>query len=145
MNFMHSHAESIFCTLFILSISKQSSVSGWAFDHPSPLESTNWRWHSRHHSPYKLYIFFRNIVQTQTLTNTHAHSSLWIHTQPYLWAPPRDWAGKSSRLTKSPQALHCQRERRLPLKAQTPLNSRKFAPTGSRTQDLKCYWGSCNH
>jgi len=35
--------------------------------------------------------------------------------------------------------LRCRREHRLPLKAQTPLNPRKFAPTGSRTQDLSCY------
>jgi hypothetical protein len=47
-----------------------------------------------------------------------------------------DCAGKSSRLTKSPQAPRCRRERRLPLKAQTPLNPNKFAPTGSRTQAL---------
>jgi hypothetical protein len=33
----------------------------------------------------------------------------------------------------------CRRERRLPLKAPTLLNSRKFAPTGSRTQNLRCY------
>jgi hypothetical protein len=56
-----------------------------------------------------------------------------------------DSAGKSSRLTKSPQAPRCRQERRLPLKGQTPLNPEKFAPTGSRTQDLRCYRGSCNH
>jgi hypothetical protein len=33
--------------------------------------------------------------------------------------------------------------RRLPLKAQTPLNPDKFAPTGSRTQELRCYLSWC--
>jgi hypothetical protein len=42
-----------------------------------------------------------------------------------------DWAGKSSRLTKSLQAPRCRQERRLPLKAQTPLNFEKFAFMGS--------------
>jgi hypothetical protein len=51
----------------------------------------------------------------------------------------------SAGLTRSPQAPHCRRERRLPLKALTPLNSEKFALTGSRTQDLRCYRCSCNH
>jgi hypothetical protein len=46
---------------------------------------------------------------------------------------------------QSPQTPRCRRERRLPLKAQTPLNHEKFAPTGSRTQDLRCFRGSCNH
>jgi hypothetical protein len=46
------------------------------------------------------------------------------------------------RLAKSPQTPPCRREHRLPLKAQTLLNLEKFAPTGSRTQDLRCYRGS---
>jgi hypothetical protein len=70
----------------------------------------------------------------------HRRHSQRTHTHPY-----GDCAGKSTRLTKSPQAPRCQRERRLPLKAQTPLNPEKFAPTRSRTQNLRCYRGSCNH
>jgi hypothetical protein len=50
-------------------------------------------------------------------------------------------------LTKSPWAPRCRRERRLPLKAQTSLNPKKFnpTPTGSRTQDLRCYRDFYNH
>jgi hypothetical protein len=66
------------------------------------------------------------------------------HTNPTPRSIFEDWVGKSSRLTKSPHAPRCRRERRLPLKAQTLLNFEKFAPTGSRTQDLRCYRDSCN-
>jgi hypothetical protein len=48
---------------------------------------------------------------------------------------------KSSKLMKSRQALYCRRERRLPLKAQTPLNPKKSLPK-SRIQVLRCYQGS---
>jgi hypothetical protein len=69
-------------------------------------------------------LFFPFFRITQYIRDTHN-----IHTH-----------GKSSRLTKSPRAPHYRWERHLPLKAQTPLNPEKFAPTGSRTQDLRCYW-----
>jgi hypothetical protein len=53
-----------------------------------------------------------------------------VHTHPYehtrVNPTPRnifqDWADKSSRLTKSPEASRCRLERHLPLKAQAPLN-----------------------
>jgi hypothetical protein len=77
--------------------------------------------------------------------HTHTHPYEYTHANPTPRSIFEDCAGKSSRLTKSPQAPRCRRERRLPLKAQTPLNPEKFAPTGSRTQDLRCYRGSCNH
>jgi hypothetical protein len=75
-------------------------------------------------------------------TVLHWRHSQRPHTHPYYEhtranPTPRsifeDWVDKSSRFTKSPQASHCQRECRQPLKAQTPLNLEKFAPTGSRT------------
>jgi hypothetical protein len=75
----------------------------------------------------------------------HTHPYEYTHTNHTSRSIFEDGAGKSSRLTKSPQTSRCRRERRLPLKAQTPLNLEKFALTGSRTQDLRCYWGSCNH
>jgi hypothetical protein len=76
---------------------------------------------------------------------THTHPYEYTHANPTPRSIFEDCAGKSSRLTKSPQAPRCRRERRLPLKAQTPLNPEKFAPTGSRTQNPRCYRGSCNH
>jgi hypothetical protein len=84
---------------------------------------------------------------TQYIGDTHnARSPLWIHARkPYPSSIFEDCADKSSRLTKSPQAPRCRRERHLPLKAQMPLNPEKFAPTGSWTQNLRCYRGSCNH
>ena len=79
---------------------------------------------------------FRNTVQT----HAHKHASIFItmntHATLPLWAPPRDWAGKSSRLTKSPQALRCRRERRLPLKAQTSLNPENSLPRGVEPRTL---------
>jgi hypothetical protein len=66
-------------------------------------------------------------------------------TQTLLLGASSKTADKSSRLTKSPPTSRYRRERRLPLKAQTPLNPEKFAPTRSRTHDLRCYRGSCNH
>jgi hypothetical protein len=89
-------------------------------------------------------IFFRKYT-------IHQRRSQRTHTHPYEYTTPtptsifEDCAGKSSRLTKSPQAHRCRRERRLSLKAQTPLNPEKFAPTRSQTQDLRCYRGTCNH
>jgi hypothetical protein len=83
----------------------------------------------------------------------HQGHSQHMHTHPYEHrrANPtarsifEDWAGKSSQLSKSPQAPRCRQERHLPLKTQTPLNLEKFALIGSRTQDLRCYQSSCNH
>jgi hypothetical protein len=83
----------------------------------------------------------------------HRRHSQRTHTHPYEYThanhTPRsifdDCAGKSSRLTKLPQAPRCRRERRLPLKVQTPLNHEKFAPTRSRTQDMRYYRSSYNH
>jgi hypothetical protein len=92
------------------------------------------------------YNFFLNYtIHRRHSQRTHTNPYEYTHANPTLRSIFEDYAGKSSRLTKSPQAPRCQRERRLPLKAQTPLNPEKFAPTGSRTQDLRCYRGSCNH
>jgi hypothetical protein len=93
-------------------------------------------------------VFLKKI--TQYIENTHNARTLnyiyeYMHVNHTLMSIFENCAGKSSRLTKSPQTLHCRRERRLPLKAQTSLNSEKFAPTGNRTQDLRCYRSSCNH
>jgi hypothetical protein len=74
-------------------------------------------------------IFF--FVITQYIGDTHYARTLIPNPTPGCIFEDR--AGKSSGLTKSPQAPRCRRERRLPLKAQTPLNPEKFAPTGSRT------------
>ena len=56
---------------------------------------------------------------TQTLT-TYAYSHPYEHTyaKPTPTSIFKDSAGKSSRLTKSPQAPRCRRERRLSLNAQ---------------------------
>jgi hypothetical protein len=80
-----------------------------------------------------------------TLLLEQTISGEYTHANPIPRSIFEDCADKSSRLTKSPQAPRCRRERRLPLKAQTTLKLEKFAPTRSRTQDLMCYRGSCNH
>jgi hypothetical protein len=90
------------------------------------------------------FLFFSNYT-IETLKTTHTHPYEYTHANPTPKSIFEDCVGKSSRLTKSPQAPRCRRKRRLPLKAQTPLNPEKFAPTRSRTQDLRCYRGSCNH
>jgi hypothetical protein len=77
--------------------------------------------------------------------HTHTCPYEYMHTNPTRRSIFEDYDDKSSRLMKSPQVPHCRRERRLPLKAQTPLNLEKFAPTRSQTQDLRCYRGSCNY
>jgi hypothetical protein len=92
------------------------------------------------------WLFFSNYtIHRRHSQHTHTHPYEYTHANPTPRSIFEDYASKSSRLTKSPQASRCRRERRLPLKAQMPLNSEKFAPTGSRTQDLRCYRGSCNH
>jgi hypothetical protein len=91
-------------------------------------------------------IFFANYtIHRKHSQRTHTHTYEDTHANPAPRSIFEDCAGKSSRLTKSPQTPRCRRERRLPLKAQTPLNPEKFASTGSGTQDLRCYRGSCNH
>jgi hypothetical protein len=93
----------------------------------------------------KEYFFANYTIHRRHSQRTHTHPYEYTHANPTPRSIFEDCAGKSSRLTKSPQTPRCRRERRLPLKAQTPLNPEKFAPTGSRTQDLRCYRGSCNH
>jgi hypothetical protein len=97
-------------------------------------------------TPSLLSLFFANYtIHRRHPQRTHTHPYEYTHANPTPRSIFEDCAGKSSRLTKSPQAPRCRRERRLPLNAQSPLNPEKFAPMGSRTQDLRCYQGSCNH
>jgi hypothetical protein len=80
------------------------------------------------------------IVQWETCNERPVGSLLY--KKFLICADTRSLAGA---LPTSKDPPRCRRERRLPLKAQTPLNPEKFAPTWSRTQDLRCYRGSCNH
>jgi hypothetical protein len=91
------------------------------------------------------YFFSNYTLHQRNSQYAHTHPYEYIHANPTHRSIFGDCVGKFSRLTKSPQASHCRRERRLPLKAQTSLNPEKFAPTRSRTQDLRCYRSSCNH
>jgi hypothetical protein len=82
--------------------------------------------------------FFSNYkIHRRRSQRTHTHPYEYTYAKSILRSIFEDCAGKSSRLTKSPQTSRCRRERRLPLKAQTPLNPEKFAPTrvGPRTWD----------
>jgi hypothetical protein len=92
-----------------------------------------------------IFFFANYTIHRRHSQHTYTNPYEYTHANPTPRSIFEDCAGKSSRLTKSPQAPRCRRERRLPLKAQMPLNPEKFAPTGSRTQDLRCYRGSCNH
>lgn len=67
----------------------------------------------------------------------HAHTYTYERTHTKLTHVSifEDWSDKSSRLTKSHKVLCCWRERRVPLKNTTSLNSRKFTPMGSWIQD----------
>jgi hypothetical protein len=95
---------------------------------------------------HRLFFIFANYtIHRSHSQRMYTHSYEYTHANPTPRSIFEYCVGKSSRLTKSPQARRCRRERRLPLKAQTPLNPEKFAPTGSRTQDLRCYRGFCNH
>jgi hypothetical protein len=89
------------------------------------------------------YFFSNYTLHQRHSQHAHTHPYEYIHVNPTHRSIFGDCVGKSSRLTKSPQAPHCRRERRLPLKAQTSLNSEKFASTRSRTQDLRGYRSSC--
>jgi hypothetical protein len=65
------------------------------------------------------FFFLRNSVQTQALTYTRIHSTLWTHARtPYPYSKPADWVLK---LMKSPQALCYWWKRRLPLKEYSAL------------------------
>jgi hypothetical protein len=96
---------------------------------------------------FQQYFFFfaYYTIHQRHSQHTHTHPYEYTHANLTPMSIFEYYAGKSSRLTKSPQASRCLRERRLPLKAQTLLNPEKLAPTGSRTQDLRCYQSSCNH
>jgi hypothetical protein len=83
--------------------------------------------------------FFRITQYNEDTHNARTLIPMDTRTQTLpLWSSSKT-AGKSSRLTKSPQTPCCRWERRLPLKAQTPLNPEKFVLTGNRIQDLRCY------
>jgi hypothetical protein len=104
-----------------------------------PANPQDWRSHHRRLAVDE------NVAYHWQPQRTHTHPYKYTHANHTLRSIFEDCAGKSSRLTKSPQASRCRRERRLPLKAQTPLNPEKFALTENRTQDLRCYRSSCNH
>jgi hypothetical protein len=59
---------------------------------------------------------------------THTHPYEHIGANPTHMSIFEDWAGKFSRLMKSPQTSRCRQERRLPLKEQTLLDPQKFTP-----------------
>jgi hypothetical protein len=100
----------------------------------------------RHFSFLFFSFFFANYtIHQRHSQRTHTHPYKYTHANPTPSSIFEDCAGKSSRLTKSPQPPRCRRERHLPLKAQTTLNPNKFPPTGCRTQELRCYQCSCNH
>ena len=64
-------------------------------------------------------IFFRSHNTTPTLTmHEHSHSYKHTYTNHIPMSIFENWAGKFSRLAKSPQAPRCRRERRLPLNTQ---------------------------
>jgi hypothetical protein len=76
----------------------------------------------------------RTLISTKTRTQTlPLGASLKI-----VPANPQDWRSHHRRLAVDGNVAY-------PLKAQTLLNPEKFAPTGSRTQDLRCYRDSYNH
>ena len=80
------------------------------------------------------FFFFLKHSTTQTLTYTCTHSPLWTHTRtpyPYEHLRNTESAGRVLRLTKSPRAPRCRRERRLPLKNippkwETPTSNLRF-------------------
>jgi hypothetical protein len=89
---------------------------------------------------------FRIFFSTYTIhrrhsQRTHTHPYEYMHANTTLRSIFKDCAAKSLRLTKSPQASCCRRGRRLPMKAQTPLNPEKSTPRGvePRTWELLCY------
>jgi hypothetical protein len=96
------------------------------------------RMHTRRLAIY-IFFFSNYTVHRRHLQHTHTHPYEYTHVNPTPRSIFEDCASKPSRLTKSPQASRCRRERHLPLKAQTTLNPEKFALTESRTQDLRCY------
>jgi hypothetical protein len=81
-------------------------------------------------------LFSNYTIHWRHSQHTHTHPYEYTYVNPTPVSIFKDCAGIFSRLTKSPHAPRCRRERRLPLKAKTPLNPEKFTPTGSRTQDL---------
>jgi hypothetical protein len=77
----------------------------------------------------KTFLFFSNYtIHRRHSQRTHTHPYEYTHANHTPRSIFEDCAGKSSRLTKSPQASRCRRERRLPLKAQTPLNPENSLP-----------------
>ena len=66
---------------------------------------------------HEFFLRLHGTIQTLTM---HAHSHLYEHTyaNPTPMSIFEDRASKFLRLTKSPQAPRCRRERRLPLNAQ---------------------------
>jgi hypothetical protein len=59
---------------------------------------------------FLIWPFFFELHNTSETVTTHAHSSLWIEANPTPRSIFEDCAGKSSRLTKLPQAPRCRRE-----------------------------------
>ena len=87
-------------------------AGAWTYP-PCLLEWCHWA--AQHIGFGQISFFFKLRSTTQTLTK-HAHSH--PYTNPTPMSIFEDWAGKSLKLTRSPQTPRCRRERRLPLNAQ---------------------------
>jgi hypothetical protein len=99
--------------------------------HTIPYLSTGLMWiRSNINEPTSIIFFSNYTIHRRHSQRMHTHPYEYTHTNPTPRSIFEDCTGKFSRLTKSPQTPRCRRERRLPLKAQTPLNPEKFAPRG---------------
>jgi hypothetical protein len=98
---------------------------------------TSWCKRRRYQSQICCGVFFANYtIHRRHLQRTHTHPYEYTHANPTPRSIFEGCAGKSSRLTKSPQAPRCRRERRLPLKAQASLNPENSLPRGVLSSEL---------
>jgi hypothetical protein len=86
----------------------------------------------------QIHTFFCELHNTSETQRTHTHPYEYRHANPTPRSILEDYR-QILKIAEVTTDASLSTGRRLPLKAQTPLNADKFAPTGSRTQELRCY------
>ncbi len=92
-----------------------------------------------------VFFFFNYTVQRRHSQRTHTHPYKHTHANLTLISIFKDWAKEILKIDEVTIGASLSTGTSPTIKSIKPLNSRKFAPMGSRTQDLRYHGGSCNH
>ena len=95
--------------------------------------------------PLQAFFFWDHTVHIWHSKRTHTHT-LWIHVRkPYPYDHLRRLSRQILEIDEVTTGASLSTGTSTTTECTMPLNPRILAPMESRTQDLRCYRGSCNH